>query len=141
MVMESGGSGGFGFDFSEYTILVAEDDEINREIMSALLGKTGISFDFAENGKKAVSMFQEQPDRYNMILMDVNMPEMNGYEATRAIRAIEFEVARSIRIIALTADVFKEDVEKCLSVGMNDHISKPVVPKTVIAKLKQYLTP
>jgi len=135
-----GRSGGSGFDFSKYTILVAEDDEINREIMSALLGKTGISVDFAENGKRAVSLFQEHHDRYDMILMDIHMPEMNGYEATRTIRASEMEIAKNIRIIALTADVFKEDIEKCLEAGMDGHIGKPIFPNDLYAMLKKNLT-
>jgi two-component system, sensor histidine kinase and response regulator len=134
-----GGVGGSGFDFSNYSILVAEDDAINREIMSAILGKTGISVDFAENGKRAVSMFQEHPERYDMILMDVHMPEMNGYEATRAIRASGMEIAKNIRIIALTADVFKEDIEKCLEAGMDDHIGKPIFPNDLYAMLKKNL--
>jgi len=126
-------------DFSEYTILVAEDDEINREIMAALLGKTGISVDFAENGKRAVALFQEHPERYNMILMDVHMPEMDGYTATRTIRALDSEIAKNIRIIALTADVFREDIEKCLSAGMDEHLGKPIFPNELYAKLEKNL--
>jgi signal transduction histidine kinase len=134
-----GESGETGFDFSEYTILIAEDDEINREIMSVLLEKTGISIDFAENGKKAVSLFQQHPERYNMILMDVHMPEMNGYEATRAIRESGLETAKNIQIIALTADVFKEDIEKCLAAGMDGHLGKPIFPNELYAKMKKIL--
>jgi len=132
-------AGGNDFDFSEYTLLIAEDDEINREIMSTLLAKTGISVDFAENGKIAVSLFQEHPRRYNMILMDVHMPEMDGYEATRTIRAIGSEIAKNIRIIALTADVFKEDIDKCLSAGMDGHIGKPFFPNDLYMQLKKNL--
>jgi len=84
-------------------------------------------------------MFKVNPDKYCLIFMDINMPEMDGDEATEIIRAMDFKKAKEIPIIAMTADVFKEDVEKCLSVGMNDHISKPVVPKIVYAKLKQHL--
>jgi len=133
------GSGESRFDFSKYTILVSEDDAINREIMAALLVKTGISFDFAENGKMAVSLFQEHPERYNMILMDVHMPEMDGFEATRRIRESASPIAKNIRIIALTADVFKEDIEKCLEAGMDGHIGKPVFPNNLYAILKKHL--
>jgi len=128
-----------GFNFKGYTILTAEDIEINREIISALLEKTGVSIDFAENGKEVVSMFKEHSDKYNLILMDINMPEMNGDEATRVIRALESPQAKNIPIIAMTADAFREDIDKCLSAGMVDHIAKPIDPNILLAKLKQYL--
>jgi len=127
------------FNFKGYTILVAEDMAFNREVLAKYLEKTGITIDFAENGKIAVSMFAEHPDRYNLIFTDVHMPEMDGVEATKAIRALELKQAKDIPIIAMTADAFKEDIEKCLSAGMNDHIAKPVVPKAIYAKLKSYL--
>jgi CheY-like chemotaxis protein len=134
------GSKAADFDFKKYTILVAEDMAFNREILGKYLEKTGISIDFAENGKIAVSMFAEHPERYNLIFTDVHMPEMDGVEATRAIRALELPRAKDITIIAMTADAFREDIEKCLSAGMNDHIAKPVVPKDIYAKLKKYLS-
>jgi signal transduction histidine kinase len=127
------------FNFKGHTILVAEDVEINREIVTALLEKTGISVDFAENGKEAVSMFKKAPDKYSLILMDVQMPEMDGYEATQAIRGLDSGAAKNIRIIALTANVFKEDIEKLLSAGMNDHIAKPIDPNDLYAMLKKHL--
>jgi len=127
------------FDFKGYIILVAEDMAFNREILAKYLEKTGITIDFAENGKLAVSMFAEKPDRYHLIFTDVHMPEMDGIEATQAIRALDIKRAKDIPIIAMTADAFKEDIEKCLSAGMNDHIAKPVVPKAIYAKLKKYL--
>jgi two-component system, sensor histidine kinase and response regulator len=127
------------FNFKDYSILVAEDVEINREILSTVLEETGISIDFAQNGSSAVSMFQMHPDKYNLILMDVNMPEMDGYEATQAIRALEMAQAKNVSIIAMTANVFREDIEKCLQAGMNDHIGKPIVPETLHEKLKKYL--
>jgi len=136
-----GGAGESGNDFSEYTILAAEDDEINREIMASILKKTGVSVDFAENGKKAVAMFHEHPERYNMILMDVHMPEMDGYEATRMIRKSGSPIAKNIRIIALTADVFKEDIEKCLEAGMDGHIGKPIFPNDLYAMLRKHMLP
>jgi CheY-like chemotaxis protein len=127
------------FNFLGYSVLIADDVEINREIMSALLERTGISIDFAENGKYAVSMFMENPDKYCMILMDVNMPEMDGYEATRTIRALKLKQAHDIHIIAMTANVFREDIEKCLSTGMNDHIGKPIIPDILYKKIREYI--
>ena len=122
-----------------YTILAAEDMEFNREVLSKYLEKTGVTIDYAENGKEAVEKFKVNYEKYCIILMDINMPEMDGDEATKIIRALDFPKAKEIPIVAMTADVFKEDVEKCLSVGMNDHISKPIVPKIIFAKLKQHL--
>jgi CheY-like chemotaxis protein len=137
---KQGGTGETGFNFKGRTILIAEDMEFNREIIAKYLGKTGVSVAFAENGKEAVSMFKDHPDKYSLILMDIHMPEMDGYEATGAIRALESERAKDITIIAMTANVFKEDVEKCLEAGMNDHIGKPIFPKDIYEKLKKYLT-
>jgi signal transduction histidine kinase len=122
-----------------YTILAAEDMDFNREVLFKYLEKTGVTIDYAENGKEAVEKFKVNYEKYCMILMDINMPEMNGDEATRIIRALDIPKAKEIPIVAMTADVFKEDVEKCLSVGMNDHISKPIVPKIIYAKIKQHL--
>ena len=126
-------------DFSNYTLLIAEDVEINREIMSAILQETGVSIDYAENGKMAVSMFSKKPEKYDLILMDINMPEMDGYEATRQIRALDLPAAKSITIIAMTANVFREDIEKCLASGMNDHTGKPIDMKALLAILEKYL--
>jgi signal transduction histidine kinase len=137
----SAGSQEAGFNFREYAILAAEDMDFNREILAKYLAKTGVSIDFAENGKAAVSIFTEHPDKYNLILMDVHMPEMTGDEAARAIRALELPRAKDIPIIAMTADVFKEDIDKCLSAGMNDYIAKPIVPKNIYAALGKYLLP
>jgi len=123
------------------TILAAEDMDFNREVLSKYLEKTNVAIDYAENGKEAVEKFKANYEKYSLILMDINMPEMDGDEATKIIRALDLKKAKEIPVIAMTADVFKEDVEKCLSVGMNDHISKPIVPKILYAKLKQYLEP
>ena len=132
----SGGS----YDFHSYTILIAEDVDINREILSAVLEETGISIDFAEDGKIAVNMFRDQPEKYNLILMDVNMPEMDGYEATREIRALDKKYAKDIPIIAMTANVFKEDIDRCLESGMNAHIGKPVDMNALFGLLRSHLT-
>ena len=122
-------------DFSGISILLAEDVELNREIFLALLDETHISIDAAENGSIAVSMFKENPDKYDMIIMDIQMPEMDGYEATRTIRALDIPGAKSIPIIAMTANVFKEDIERCRASGMNDHLAKPIDETAVIEKI------
>jgi len=126
--------------FDGRCILLAEDIEINREIVLALLQPTMLTIDCAENGLEAVRMFSDDPDRYDLILMDVQMPELDGYHATRCIRALSTPKAASIPIVAMTANVYKEDVEKCLTSGMNSHIGKPLDINEVIKTLHQYLT-
>jgi len=120
-------------------ILVAEDVDINREIVQALLEPTMINIDFAENGAEAVQMFTETPGRYDIIFMDVQMPKMDGYEATRTIRALDVPRAADIPIIAMTANVFREDIERCLDAGMNSHIGKPINNDDLIANLQKYI--
>ena len=126
-------------DFTGRRVLVVDDVEINREIVLALLEPTGISTDCAENGAAALKMFSENPDRYDLIFMDVQMPEMNGYEATKRIRGLNTEKAKKIPIIAMTANAFREDVESSLAAGMNAHIAKPIDFKEVLEKLREYL--
>jgi len=126
-------------DFSGHTILLAEDVEINREIVLALLEPTNLNIECAENGLEAVRMFSETPEKYDMVFMDVQMPEMDGYQATRRIRALELPRANTIPIIAMTANVFKEDVVKCLEAGMNGHIGKPLDYHEVIVMLRNLL--
>ncbi|MDR1616580.1 MAG: response regulator [Syntrophomonadaceae bacterium] len=125
--------------FKGYHILLVEDVEINREIVISLLEPTQIGIDCAENGLEAVNMLKEAPDKYDIIFMDIQMPEMDGYEATRNIRALESGHARQVPIVAMTANVFREDIEKCLAAGMNDHIGKPMDFDEVLAKLYKYL--
>ena len=127
-------------DFADYTILLVEDVEINREIVIALLESTALNIDCAENGKVAVEKFAAAPDKYNMIFMDVQMPEMDGYEATRQIRAMDNVYAASIPIVAMTANVFREDIEKCFASGMNDHVGKPLDLNEVLMKLRKFLS-
>ena len=136
--LRSAGTGEI-FDFSGHTLLIAEDIEINKEIMSSILEKTGVSINFAANGKVAVSMFEENPDKYDLILMDIQMPEMDGYEATRTIRALNIARAKEVPIIAMTANVFKEDIERCKQVGMNDHTGKPIDSDALFEILCKYL--
>ncbi len=125
--------------FAGSHILLAEDVEINREIAIALLEETGVQIDCAENGEEALRMFAQDPDAYQMIFMDIHMPEVDGYEATRRIRAMQTPRAKTIPIVAMTANVFREDVEKCLATGMNDHVGKPLDMDEVIAKMRKYL--
>jgi len=125
-------------DLSDIHIILAEDVEINREIFITLLESTRISIDIAENGLIAVSKFKENPDKYNLIIMDIQMPEMDGYQATRTIRELDIPRAKTIPIIAMTANVFKEDIDRCLESGMNDHLAKPIDEKAVIEKIIHY---
>jgi signal transduction histidine kinase len=120
-------------------VLLAEDVEINREIVQALLEHTGVEIDVACDGAEAVKKFSGDPDACDLILMDVQMPVMDGYEATRTIRASSLPRAQTIPIIAMTANVFREDIERCKDAGMNDHIGKPIDVDDVIEKIRQYL--
>ena len=121
-------------------ILLSEDVEINREIVMTLLEPTQLEIVCAVNGKEAVRIFSEMPDKFDMIFMDIQMPEMDGYEATRAIRALGTLKAEDIPIIAMTANVFREDVDKCLAAGMNGHVGKPIALDEVISQLRSYLS-
>ena len=125
--------------FAGKHILAADDVEINREILIALLDGTGVTIDSVENGREACDKFAANPEIYDLILMDLHMPEMDGYEATRIIRTMKLAKARTIPIIAMTANVFREDIEKCMLAGMNDHVGKPLDINTIIAKMKHYL--
>jgi signal transduction histidine kinase/DNA-binding response OmpR family regulator len=162
-------------------LLLVEDVEINREIVMVLLEPMGLEIDCAENGVEALKKYREKPDYYDLILMDIQMPEMDGYEATRGIRALEEErrkesapelpqetrqekqalefpqetrqehptlefpqethqvFPKGIPIIAMTANVFREDIEKCLAAGMNGHVGKPLNLDEVLASLRKYL--
>jgi signal transduction histidine kinase/CheY-like chemotaxis protein len=126
-------------DFSGARLLVAEDVEINREILAALLEPTRLAIDYAEDGLEALRLYSDAPERYDLIFMDVQMPKMDGYEATARIRALDNKAAQSVPIIAMTANVFREDIERCIASGMNDHIGKPLDFDDVIDKLTQYL--
>ena len=125
--------------FEGRRILMVEDVEINREIVIILLEPTNLKIDCAENGVDAVRMFREAPQLYDFIFMDIQMPEMDGYEATRRIRELDIPKAKTIPIVAMTANVFKEDIEKCLNAGMNDHVGKPLDIDEVLDLLRKYL--
>ena len=126
-------------NFEGKCILLAEDIEINREIVLTVLEPTGLMIDCAANGLEAVKMFTANPKRYEMIFMDVQMPEMDGFAATRMIRESDVTGARTIPIVAMTANVFKEDIEKCLDAGMNGHVGKPIKIDEVMEQLHKYL--
>jgi len=125
--------------FKGYCILLSEDVEINREIVLSLLEPTLLEIDCATNGKEAVQIFSTAHEKYGMIFMDIQMPEMDGYEATRQIRQLDVPTAKTIPIIAMTANVFKEDIDNCLAAGMNSHVGKPLDIDEVINKLREYL--
>jgi CheY-like chemotaxis protein len=125
-------------DLQGLHILVAEDNDINWEIISAILSMYGISTDRAENGRVCVDMMRTAAEgSYELIFMDIQMPEMNGLDATRAIRKLEDPWASSIPIVAMTADAFSENVTECLNAGMNGHIAKPVDIKLVIKEIRR----
>ena len=126
-------------DYAGKYLLLVEDVEINREIVLSLLGPTNLGIDCAEDGEKAVSMVSAAPDKYDIIFMDVQMPKMDGYTATRLIRALDAPNLETIPIIAMTANVFREDIERCLEAGMNGHLGKPLDMDMVFGLLKKYL--
>jgi signal transduction histidine kinase/CheY-like chemotaxis protein len=145
-VLAGASAGGLPRDsFEGRWLLLVEDVEINREIVVSLLEETRLGIDTAENGLEAINAFVKNPDKYDMIFMDVQMPEMDGYDATKKIRELETSWAsqgtnhRAVPIIAMTANVFKEDIEKCLAAGMNGHIGKPLDLNDVMVALRKYI--
>ena len=127
-------------DFHGARVMLAEDNDMNMEIAMALLGSANLSVDCARNGREAVDMFMSaSPHTYRLILMDVQMPEMDGHEATRTIRSSEHLEAKTIPIIAMTADAFAENIAESKAAGMNDHISKPIDVKKLFETIKKYL--
>ncbi len=126
-------------DLQGKKILLVDDIDINREIAMALLEDTGVLFDEAGDGLEAVRKFTENPDSYELILMDIRMPEMNGFEAAKAIRAMDVPRAKSIPIIAMTANTFREDVEACLAAGMNAHVGKPIDFAELLVTIKKFV--
>jgi len=135
---KAGGKKGLLDDFSQKTIMVVDDVEINREIIISFLEETGINIICAENGKEATEMYLTGDGVIELIFMDVQMPVMDGYEATIRIRTSGNDDAEKVPIIAMTANVFKEDVQRCFASGMNDHIGKPVSIADVINKIKEW---
>jgi CheY-like chemotaxis protein len=127
-------------DLTGRRVLLAEDVDVNAEIMLMLLETRQIEAERAENGKVAVEKFSQHPaGYYDAILMDVRMPEMDGLEATSVIRSLDKEDAASIPIIALTANAFDEDVQRSLQAGLNAHLSKPIQPEILFATLEDLI--
>lgn len=128
-------------DLSGRRILLAEDNELNWEIASELLSDLGVQLEWAEDGQICLDKFLDSPEGYyDAILMDIRMPIMTGYESTQAIRALNRSDASSIPIIAMTADAFSEDIQRCLSCGMNAHIAKPIAVSELARLLKKFFT-
>lgn len=124
------------YDYSGKRVLIVEDNELNREIAVELLEETGICVDCAEDGIEAVNIINEAPeDKYDLVLMYIQMPRMDGYTATREIRTVSNNRKANIPIIAMTANAFEEDRRKAFECGMNGHIVKPVDMKTIEKEL------
>ena len=129
-------------DLTGKRILLVEDILVNRMIVTELLGDTHASIVEAENGEIAVAMFAASPEaHYDMVFMDIQMPEVDGYEATRRIRALKRPDARAVPIIAMTANAYREDVEKALEAGMDAHLAKPIQVDQVLRVLNEYFLP
>ncbi len=121
-------------------ILLVEDNKLNSEIASYILRENGANVELAEDGQSAVEMFQKMPaGHFDLILMDLMMPVMDGYAATKAIRECHKEDAKKIPIIAMTANAFAEDAKKCIAAGMNDHMAKPIDVNTLLMKIRKHL--
>ena len=125
--------------FTGKRILLVEDNELNAEIASELLSDAGLEVDTAEDGEIAVKKMEESaPSRYDLILMDVQMPKMNGYEATKRIRAMDDKAKANIPIIAMTANAFEEDRQNAINAGMNAHIAKPIDISLLFGTIKGF---
>ena len=133
---------GDSMDYSGHRVLLVEDNELNQEIAMELLGMTGVQVELAGDGKQAVERFQQSPEGwYDLIFMDIQMPVMDGYEATRRIRALPRADAERVWIVAMTANAFVEDVRQSRRAGMNRHISKPVDLDRLLEILRERLSP
>ncbi len=139
MAEETEPDGILDVDFSGATLLLADDVEMNLEVLRTLLEEKGAAAECAENGEIACQMFQKNPDRYALIFMDIQMPVLDGYAATEKIRALDTPRARAVPILAMTANAFAEDVDRCLKAGMNDHIAKPINVAELYRKTARHL--
>ncbi|MBQ1566279.1 MAG: response regulator, partial [Erysipelotrichaceae bacterium] len=120
-----------------HKVLLVEDNDINAEIAMMMLKQNGIEIDRAENGLAGLEMVRE--NHYAAVLMDIQMPVMNGYETSRAIRQLDGEYFRKLPIIAISANAYDDDVKQCLEAGMNDHIAKPFNPDDLMRLLHRYI--
>ena len=137
---ENGQTSNPNIDLSGRRILIAEDNEINWEVANELLSDLGVELDWAEDGQICLDKFQKSPEGYyDAVLMDIRMPHMTGYEATKMIRGLNHPDALSIPIIAMSADAFSDDIQHCLECGMNGHIAKPIDIMEVSRLLKRFL--
>ncbi len=139
---EKDAAAGQTLQLSQFRVLLVEDNELNREIAVELLSMTGLQIETAADGREAVEMFERSAEGYyDLIFMDIQMPVMNGYEATERIRSLSRGDAASVWIVAMTANAFVEDVRRSRDAGMNDHIVKPVDYNRLMEVLGQLLTP
>ena len=129
-----------GCDYSKSRVLLVEDNELNAEIAEEILRTTGIDVEHVWNGAEAVDRMGECEDGYyDLIFMDIQMPMMNGYDATRAIRAMDRPYCKQVPIVAMTANAFAEDVHAAKTAGMNEHIAKPLDLNTLAKILKKWI--
>ena len=127
------------FSLRDKKILVVDDVEINREIIAGMLNNIPVlTMDFASDGEKAIEIFSKDPLSFSMILMDIQMPGMDGLEATRVVRSLGFENSREIPIIAVTAGVTENDIKRCMEAGMNNYIEKPIDYDQLISAMSKY---
>jgi CheY-like chemotaxis protein len=117
-------------------LLLAEDNPTNQKLAQYMLSKAGYQLELANNGREAVEKYTANPEQYDLIFMDVHMPEMDGLEATRVLRNRGYQ---EVPIVAMTADAMKEDRDKCLNSGMNDHMSKPIRREEVFTMIKKWV--
>lgn len=127
-------------DISGRRILLVEDNDINAEIAEMILKQYGLTVDRAENGQTGFAMIKDHPGYYQAVLMDIQMPLMNGYDTTRAIRALDDPYYQNLPVIAMSANAYDEDVQDCLNAGMNAHIAKPFQPEDLKKLLQRYLS-
>ena len=129
---------GKAYNYAGKRVLLVEDNKLNREIATSILEETGMIVDSAEDGDVAVSIVNKEPsDKYDLILMDIQMPRMDGYTATKEIRTLADNKKANIPIVAITANAFEEDKEKAIASGMNGHIIKPISIKEIAKVLDE----
>ncbi|MDR2694063.1 MAG: response regulator [Chitinispirillales bacterium] len=121
-------------------VILAEDVAINRDLIAMYFDGSGVKFEFAVNGREVCEKFERDPGAYSMILMDIQMPEMDGYEVSRRIRSMDVDWAKQIPIIAMTGNDQKEDIDRCFEAGMDDHIPKPIDMEVLQEKVFDIIT-